>query len=97
MLGRMLLTGALAAPGEHRIRTLEDHFAVTLPPAYRHFLSRHNGARVVGDMLVLDFRDSPHHPPVGRWDHEASDDFLPVVRPVFADFDALTRRITGTS
>lgn len=105
----MDLTGALTPPGADRVRTLEDHFGVRFPAAYTEFLGRHNGARVDpgsaglplvptaalfgGDMLVLDYRDATHDPPVGRWDHEASDDFHPVVRPVVPRFAGLVPRV----
>jgi hypothetical protein len=48
-----------------------------------------------GDMLVLDFRDAADDPPVGRWDHEASNDFRPMVSPVAPDFATLARRVTA--
>jgi hypothetical protein len=154
----MRLTRALAAPSADRVRSLEADFSIRFPAAYKDFLGRHNGARVLdgslespdgnlvierflpvlddfrthpegwadvsvvatqldarlsvdpdstglavvpiaalfgGDMLVLDYRDVPHDPPVSRWDHEASDDFRPAVRPVVLDFATLVRRVTG--
>ena len=46
-----------------------------------------------GDMLCLDFsldfRSDAERPPVVLWDHEASDDFAPVMHPVAPDVGAL--------
>lgn len=148
----MRLADALPAPSAERLRTLESHFGVRFPPAYREFLARHNGARVLdgdvgtlvverflpilddfgdhpdgwadvavvatqldarlavdpdatglplvpiaalfaGDMLVLDYRGGQDEPSVGRWDHEASDDFHPVVTTVAGTFAAFAGQI----
>lgn len=48
-------------------------------------------ALFAGDFLVLDYRERRDDPPVGVWDHEASDDFAPVVTPVADNFAAFER------
>lgn len=50
-------------------------------------------ALFAGDFLVLDYRTNPQNPSVGVWDHEASEDFEPVVSPVAADFAGLEELI----
>lgn len=50
-------------------------------------------ALFAGDFLVLDYREKRDDPPVGVWDHEASDDFAPVVTPVADNFAAFEKLI----
>lgn len=47
----MRLIGSLAAPSADRVRLIEADFGVRFPAAYKNFLARHNGARVLGGVL----------------------------------------------
>ena len=47
-----------------------------------------------GDYICLDYRSSPESPSIAVWDHEASEDFLPVLDTVassFALFESMLR------
>jgi hypothetical protein len=50
-------------------------------------------ALFAGDFLVLDYRGARGEPSVGVWDHEASDDFAPVVTPVADSFSSFEKLI----